>query len=318
MATTNADNHHPTKDSNQRLCWLADFSLLRIDGDERQSFLQNLLSNDIRLVSDTQAQYTSLNNAKGRMIASLLIWQHQDAYIAQIHRSLAELVCKRLNMYKLRAKVNIQDITQHSVLLGMVSTSPQADSSQPMLVTSDTQSSLIKLSAQRQLLFIEQTEHAIQRSAELLPQYTPTDQQHWEWQSIQEGIPTITADTQEAFVAQMINFGEIGGINFKKGCYPGQEVVARMQYLGKLKRRMYLAHIDSPTPPNAGQELHTDKQTESCGKIVNNSLSPCGGYDVLAVIQIASQQSKSIQLNADGCDYPLQFKPLPYSIAAAE
>ena len=128
------------------------------------------------------------------------------------------------------------------------------------------------------------------------------------------GIPVILPQTQEAFVPQMANLDLIGAVNFKKGCYPGQEIVARMQYLGKTKRRMYLAHVDSDVVPQAGNELFSmEAEGQACGMIANAQAAPDGGFDVLAVIQIASHDAFPVHLGA--LTGPrLHFQPLPYPL----
>ena len=143
----------------------------------------------------------------------------------------------------------------------------------------------------------------------------------WDWLNIRSGIPVILPATQEQFVAQMVNLELIGGVNFKKGCYPGQEIVARMQYLGKLKRRMYLAHLDHTAHPDnsdlpqAGDELFSaEMEGQASGMVVNAAPAPEGGYDVLASVQSSSQQTrqvhwKSLQGTA------LRFLPLPYALS---
>jgi folate-binding protein YgfZ len=142
----------------------------------------------------------------------------------------------------------------------------------------------------------------------------PVASASWDWLTIRAGVPVVLPATQETFVLQMINLDLIGGVSFKKGCYPGQEIVARMHYLGKLKRRMYLAHIESELPPQAGDELFSaEMEGQASGTIVNASAAPTGGYDVLAVVQIASRDTQSIHLTSLTGPV-LAFQSLPYSL----
>lgn len=133
---------------------------------------------------------------------------------------------------------------------------------------------------------------------------------------IRAGIPTILPPTQEQFVAQMLNYELIGGVNFKKGCYPGQEIVARTQYLGKLKRRMYLARLESAAEPQAGDELYSaDMPEQATGMVVNAAPAPMGGFDVLAVIQTSSAEQHAIHWKSS--DGPvLRLEVLPYAVPA--
>ena len=137
----------------------------------------------------------------------------------------------------------------------------------------------------------------------------------WDWLEIRAGIPVITAATQEAFVPQMVNLELLGGVSFQKGCYPGQEIVARSQYLGKLKRRMYLAHTDRDVAPGAGTQLYSrDLDGQPSGMVVSAAPAPGGGFDLLAVIQTTSADVHPIHLGTP--DGPvLALEPLPYPVA---
>jgi len=132
----------------------------------------------------------------------------------------------------------------------------------------------------------------------------------WRWLDIRAGVPLITAATQDRFVPQMINLELIGGVSFSKGCYTGQEIVARSQYLGKLKRRMFLANVDATAA--AGDNLFgEDLGDQVGGAVVNAEPSPEGGYDLLAVLQTGTRENSTVHLKS--LDGPaLRFLPLPY------
>ncbi|MDX8379436.1 MAG: folate-binding protein [Gallionella sp.] len=300
------------------LCDLSQFSTLRISGPDAQSFLQNLLSNDIRAVSATQAQYSSFNTAKGRMFASFLIWRNKEDYVLQLPATLIEIVRKKLSLYVMRAKVTLANSSDEVISLGLSGVDAQkllaADCAQlALLEVSNTENgNLIRLDDTRFQL------NATPLQAQVLWKTLSAQSQvigsaHWDWLNIRAGIPVILQKTQEAFVPQMVNFDLIGGINFKKGCYPGQEIVARMHYLGKLKRRMYLAHIHSDVSPLAGDILYSANK-EATGMIANVAAAPKGGYDVLAVVQIASHDAHTIHLSQGE---PLNFEALPYPFPSA-
>ena len=145
----------------------------------------------------------------------------------------------------------------------------------------------------------------------------PVGPEVWSWLTIQNGLPIIVPETVDAFVPQMVNMQLINGVSFKKGCYTGQEIVARMQYLGKLKRRMYLAHINASVMPPAGENLYTADSSQSAGKIVNISPAPDGGFDLLAVIDIKRAESGTIHVgDSNGPD--LQLLDLPYTFEAEQ
>lgn len=309
----------PARDGTVR-CDLSQFGLLKVSGDDAQPFLQNLLSNDIREVSANRAQLSSFNNAKGRMLASMLIWRDGNDYVLQLHRSLTEQIRKKLSMYVLRSKVKIVDVSAESVCIGVAGADARktlqalypALPQQAMEVAAQDEDSILCREADR-----FQITTTPQRAIELwqsLSALHAVGSNRWDWLDIRAGVPFVQAATLEAFVPQMLNFEVIGGVNFKKGCYPGQEVVARMHYLGKASRRMYLAHLDDATEAKAGDSLFSTASAEqSCGTIVDAQPSPNGGIDLLAVVQTASHESTSIHLGKmDGPQ--LRFQALPYTL----
>jgi folate-binding protein YgfZ len=312
------------------LCDLGQFGTLRVSGEEAQSFLQNLLSNDIREVSSTRAQLSSFNTAKGRMLATTLIWRKGDDYLLQLPRALCEPVRKKLSMYVLRAKVKITDASDEIISIGlsganaqeMLRTQFRELPQTPLGVLCDPQGSIIRINDTRLQINTPATHAAVLWTA-LSQHAQPVGSACWDWLNIRSGIPVILPPTQEQFVAQMVNLELLGGVNFKKGCYPGQEIVARMQYLGKLKRRMYLAHLDYPVHPDgsdmpqAGDELFSaDMEGQASGMIVNAAPAPGSGYDVLASIQTSSQQTQAVHWKSLQGE-ELQFLPLPYPLPNA-
>jgi folate-binding protein YgfZ len=303
------------------LCDLSQFGTLRVSGEEAQSFLQNLLSNDIREVSATRAQLSSFNTAKGRMLATMLIWRDGDDYLLQLPHMLCEPIRKKLTMYVLRAKVKITDAGDEIILLGLSGTNAQEIlrtqfgelPQQPFGAIGTAQGSVIKVSGTRFLVSTPAPDAATQWTA-LGRHAQPVGSACWDWLNIRCGIPVILPQTQEQFVAQMVNLELLGGVNFNKGCYPGQEIVARMQYLGKLKRRMYLAHLDGSDIPQAGDELFsTEMEGQACGMIVNAAAAPGGGYDVLATVQVSTRETQAVHWKSlQGGT--LEFMPLPYQL----
>ncbi len=306
---------------NTVLCDLSQFGTLRVSGEEAQSFLQNLLSNDIREVSTTRAQLSSFNTAKGRMLATMLIWRDGDDYLMQLPRPLAEAIRKKLSMYVLRAKVKITDASDEIISLGLSGASAQEILREQFGELPQQQLGLTRI-APGSVMKIDDTRLQINTTAQHAPALWERLSRHvqtvgsgcWDWLNIRSGIPIILPQTQEQFVAQMVNFDLIGGVNFKKGCYPGQEIVARMQYLGKLKRRTYLAHLNSSDTPQAGDELFSaDMEGQASGMIVNAAPAPSGGYDVLATVQIASRETQAVHWKSLQGE-ALQFLPLPYPL----
>ncbi|HEU0186306.1 MAG TPA: folate-binding protein [Gallionellaceae bacterium] len=301
------------------LCDLGQFGTLKAAGEEAQGFLQNLLSSDIKLLSPTQAQFSSFNSPKGRMMASFVLWQSAGDYFLQVHGSLAAAMQKRLSMFVLRSKVKVTDASAEVVSLGLAGRGaaelikaqfgsvPEAD----WAVLQNEHASVIRLGAARYQINTS-AQHAPALWAALAQGARPAGSACWEWLNVQAGLPVITPPTQEQFVLQMANLDALGGVSFKKGCYPGQEVVARTQHIGKIKRRMFLAHVD--VAARAGDEVFSAEMAgQPSGMVINAAAAPDGGYDMLVVMQISSRETQSVHLQSlEGAK--LNFLELPYTL----
>lgn len=307
------------------ICPLGQFGMLNVSGEEAQGFLQNLLSNDIRAVNAQQAQLSSFNSAKGRMLATLLVLQWEQGYGLQLSQTLAAALQKKLSMYVLRSKVKVSDVSAEVVALGVSGAQaaqrleavfgalPQESA---LAVAANGAARLIRAGGQRfQLLCpAEEAPRWWQRLLDDDCDLRPAGSACWDWLDIRDGIPQVTLATQEQFVPQMANLEVVGGVNFKKGCYPGQEIVARMQYLGRAKRRMYLAHIAGGECPRPGDALFSASPEEQAhGMVVNAAAAPSGGFDLLGVLPIASREYDDVRLG-DAAGEPLEFLELPYSL----
>jgi folate-binding protein YgfZ len=304
------------------LCDLSQFGILKVTGEDAPGFLQNMLSNDAREVSEQRAQYSSLNSPKGRMLASFLIWRTDGTdYFLQLPRSLCDAIQKRLSMFVLRSKVKITDVSEQQVCIGLAGDGATALLQQhfgsipqdTMAVEQRGNACVIRTGTQR-FQINTKPQHAPALWQNLSAAARPAGSNCWDWLNIRAGIPVILPATQEQFVPQMANLDLIGGVSFKKGCYPGQEIVARMQYLGKLKRHMSLAHIEGNTVPQPGDELYsTEMEGQASGMVVNATAAPGGGCDLLAVVQISSRETQLVYLQSlQGA--ALNFLPLPYAI----
>ena len=304
---------------------LSHFGLIGFSGEDTQTFLQGQLTNDVRQVNATQSQYSSYCTPKGRMLASFLVWQNADSHFIQLPAELQASIQKRLAMFVMRAKVKVRDASEEFIRFGMA-----GDEAEALLrthfqtlpgaaqeVVHLEHSSVIRLPGNR-FEIIAHPQHAAPLWDALSKAATPVGAGVWEWLDIQAGVPVISLATQDQFVPQMVNYEVIGGVSFTKGCYPGQEIVARTQYLGRLKRRMYLATLQTDTPPAAGDVLYgTDMEGQATGMVVNAQPAPDGGFNLLAVIQISSAEGSEIHWKTlDGP--PLQLKPLPYSLPPAQ
>ncbi|PKO46008.1 MAG: folate-binding protein [Betaproteobacteria bacterium HGW-Betaproteobacteria-22] len=303
------------------ICDLSHLGLLQIQGSDASTFLQGQLTNDIKQLHGSNAHYTAYCNAKGRMLAIFLAFAQDSQFFMQLPKALVEPITKRLRMFILRSKVEIHDASASMIKIGL--NGPHAPSllstlfseipTQENTFTTHDNITLLRLSGtQPRFEILTDIEHASEIWQILSAQATPVTADVWEWLDIHSGIPDIKTSTQEAFVPQMLNLDLLDGINFKKGCYTGQEIVARTHYLGKVKRRMHLAHLDTSAVPQPG-EIITDSTHEPAGKIARCAPAPGGGYDILAELRLDSLENSPLLVNA----VQLEIKTLPYALTSA-
>jgi folate-binding protein YgfZ len=287
---------------------LTDQGLIRASGEDAAGFLHNLMTNDINHIPADGALHAGLCTAKGRLIASFLIWREGGDYLLQLSADILPAILKKLSMYVLRSKVKLTDISGERVLIGVVG--GQIGPAAPMTSAPFEGGTAIRLDADRCVLAVP-ADQAASLQAGL---GTPGQLADWHRAEIAAGIPRIVAATQEAFVPQMVNYevAAVGGVSFQKGCYPGQEIVARTQYLGKIKRRMYRAKLDTPFPP--GTDVFTPEAGDQhCGALVLTAPSPEGGHECLVVVQSSGAEAGEVHVGKP--DGPrLQMLPLPYAI----
>ena len=301
---------------------LTHLGLLECSGEDAQTFLHGQLSNDVKQLTPGRSEYAGYCSAKGRLLANFLLWPEDRAYCLQLARALLPAMQKRLGMFVLRAKVQLADASESRPVLGLAGKAaadalrelfPALPQQTHQVVHDPANGTLIALPGGRFELIAE-LESAKRLWDKLAAALTPVGTPCWEWLEIRNGIPLITPATQEQFVPQMANMELIGAVNFQKGCYPGQEIVARTQYLGQLKRRMVLAHMAGARPPQAGDALFSsDLDAQASGMVVNAQAAPEGGYDLLAVVQTAGIAQAALHFqSADGP--VLSIQPLPYPL----
>lgn len=287
---------------------LTDQGLIRASGEDAPGFLNNLLTNDMAHLAPDGARHAALCTAKGRIIASFLIWKENNDFLLQLSADILPAILKKLSMYVLRSKIKLTDISAERVLVGTVG-SPVGPAA-PMTTAAYEGGTAIRLDADRCVLALP-ADRLAAIQAEL---GTPAALSAWHLAEIGAGIPRIVAATQEAFVPQMVNYehSAVGGVSFQKGCYPGQEIVARTQYLGKIKRRMYRARIDADLPP--GTDVFTPEAGEQhCGALVLSAPSPAGGFECLVVVQSSGAEAGEVHAGSPAGPR-LEILPLPYTV----
>jgi len=297
---------------------LTHLGLIRAQGDDAAKFLHNQLTNDFSLLGLSQARLAGFCNAKGRLQASFIGFKRSPTDILLLcSQDILAATLKRLKMFVLRAKVALSDASDAFAIYGLAgsavkdATNNRADSALPAWSKVDFDDVSVVLlypsdSVPRALWMAQVTCPA--------PTGTPLSPEQWAWGEVRSGIATVTHAVFEAFVPQMLNYESVGGVNFKKGCYPGQEVVARSQFRGTLKRRAFLAHADVPL--QAGDEVFLPAQGDQpCGIVAQAAAAPAGGFDAIVSMQISAFEAGGVRLNSEG-GAALTLAQPPYPLLA--
>lgn len=331
-------------------CPLPDYGLLSVTGADRAAFLQSQLTNDVEAMDAARARWNGYCSPKGRLMSVFLCWRDAEAVLLTVSRAQAESLRKRLAMFVLRSKTVIADRSAGWLAVGLLAADPSPAlaalgvelPAAPMSVAHAAGLTAIRLTPvraddgttlERVMLWAEVAAPSAEgRSAEarsgdppaampvgrlppalvaVLANLSPAPTAAWRWAEIRSAVPRVFPATTEHFVPQMVNLELVGGVSFTKGCYPGQEVVARSQYLGKMKRRMFVGHGDVALAP--GAEVVTAAAAGGpAGEVVMSAPSPAGGFDCLFECQTDAAEQP---LQAGGT--PLGVLPLPYEIPAA-
>ena len=297
---------------------LSHLGLIAVEGDDASSFLHNQLTNDVLELNDTTARLAGYCSPKGRLLATLQVWQSENRIWLMLPREILPAIQKRLQMFVMRSKVKLTDSSDSCRIIGLVN--PDASLLTPHFPDLPLEAYAMRQSAAGTL--IRQPDAAgmtryvwvssPEQSEAVFDSAPSAAASLWRWSEIQAGIPQITLPTQEQFVPQMINFEIVGGVSFRKGCYPGQEIVARSQYLGKFKRRMMLASVSADSAP-AGTEVFADSDPDQpCGMLVNAEQGPDG---VIACLVEMKLDAIGQPVHLGAADGPLlHFSSLPYAL----
>ncbi|SFN30713.1 hypothetical protein SAMN05660284_01174 [Formivibrio citricus] len=294
--------------------------LLRFSGEDTLTFLHGQFSSDIKALDEQHAQYSSYSTAKGRMLASFLVFRAAGDYWLQMSADILPAIQKRLSMYILRSKTKAVDASQDYAMIGIAG-SQAAQIARTIVPQQPTQALTVQHEGALTLISLPEGRYQIVVPAEQTADTwaklaaagaIPADESIWRLSEIRAGIPWVTAPTQEAFVPQMANLDLLGGVSFTKGCYTGQEIVARTQHLGKIKRRMFRARIAAESVA-AGQEVFSPEMNgQHSGQILLAAPATPGSTEALVVAQISSIEHG---LHLGSLEGPqLQMLDLPYSI----
>lgn len=288
---------------------LSSIAFLRISGDDARDFLQNLTSNDVKHLDEKSAQHNSTCSPKGRMLASFLAFKMDGDYILQMPKEMTAKVKKHLSMYIFRSKVSISDADLSAIgLSGKDAISLLESVPESVMGVSVFDSGVVIRLSESRFEIVAEPENAARIRENLEKDCEKGTLPYWERLEILDAIPVVLPETEGLFVPQMANFELIGGVSFQKGCYPGQEIVTRTHFLGKIKRRMVLAHVDSEIEPAPGEEVYCGE--EASGTVARSAPSPEGGFDILAVIHMENSKNE-IRLKSGSI---LRMLPMPYSL----
>jgi folate-binding protein YgfZ len=293
---------------------LHQFALLSCEGDDARAFLHAQLTSDIAGLGAGQARRAGWCSAKGRLLATLLVIPHGGGFLLQLSRDLAAPAAKRLQMFVLRAKVKLADASDAWAQFGMwghgaahrLAALGFDAPRDPLACTTGPYGMVVCVAPERFLMLVPAA-----AQARLAGSLADAGDAAWALQDIRDGLPRVMLATQEEFIPQMLNLERLGAVDFHKGCYPGQEIVARTQYRGVLKRRMVRARTSATAAP--GDPVFADDPGQPVGAVVNAAAAPEGGSELLAVLQISViDGAGSIRLRAP--DGPiLEPLPLPYA-----
>lgn len=293
---------------------------LRVSGADLDSFLQGQLSNDVRQLAAGKAQLHSWNSARGRVLALFNAIRTEDAVLLETSRSLLDHSLKRLRMFVLRSKVKIEDAGTGFVAVGLGGDGAAAALGSLGLPAPETAGTVVAHDGIRVLRRAgARPRFSLHGSVELLgplwsqlhAQLRPVGSAAWRLLDILAGMPAIVPATQDRFVAQMLNLDDLGGISFNKGCYTGQEVIARLHYLGQLKKRMFLLFTERAAPVAPSMSIYAaDGDGQAVGEVVCSAPHPEHGHALLAVLQLAQAHSAQLRLESpDGSS--LRVSPFP-------
>jgi folate-binding protein YgfZ len=308
---------------------LSQVGLIVARGEDTVAFLQGQVTNDMRELSARRSLLAAYCSPKGRALALMRLFMRGDSIYLALACDTLEATLKRLRMYVMRSKVILEDASAAFVHLGISGEGAEQAlrervaelPTQPDMTAQAGPFTVIRVRGEPPRFEVLSDDIEAMKGLwdHLGSRCTPVGAPAWNWLEIRAGLPAVYPQTADAFVPQMMNLSQLGGISFTKGCYTGQEIVARMHYLGTLKRRMYRARVETEVAPKPGDELFapapasasTSGSTGSVGRVVSAAPSPEGGYELLAVVQIESVRAGALRLSQGP---ELQLLDLPYAV----
>ena len=297
-----------------------DDGLICVTGDDAVAFVHAQLTSDVAGLDPLSTQYSGYCSPKGRLLTTFLLWRLENEIVLQLPAAMREGVQARISRYVLRAKAKLADARPRLALFGVAGAHaraaiatlservPEADHR----VAAAAASHVTRVPLDRYLV-LAAAANAGEIRATLASACTEAPPSRWRALDVEAGVPIVTERSQDEFVPQMVNLDLVGGVSYSKGCYPGQEIVARTHYLGRLKQRMYRVRVPGVESLAAGAPLYSPEfgPDQASGAILYSG----GPGEALAVIQKSSADSQSVRFGA--LDGPaVELLPLPYTLPA--
>jgi folate-binding protein YgfZ len=304
------------------LCDLEPLAALRVHGRDAEAFLQGQVTSDVAALASGAAQYSAWCTPKGRVLANFLLRRlNEETFELLLPEPLRAPIRKRLGMFVLRSRVAFDEADTSAVRMGIGGPAAgeavkAAMGSLPSLLRSIPLDGgeLLQVRGAR-FVGIVATGHAEALWDRLGRSARPAGFRCWKWLTVRSGVPVILPATQDQFIPQAINWDAIDGVSFQKGCYTGQEIVARTQYLGRLKERTVLAHVEQTAVEPGARLFSASFGEQPCGTVLNAADAPGGGIDFLAAAQLSAAADADLRLAA-ASGPRATLVPLPYDLPA--
>lgn len=305
------------------ICPLTDRAWIRVTGADAAGYLQGQLTSDVQALPPGRWQWAGFCNAKGRLHAVLRVLRRDTGFALELPRERAEAVFVQLRKYLLRAQAALEMLPEDIAALGVLGTQPAGALKRLAGLLPERDGDGVERNgaliyrvpgpAPRYVALAPRTTLREWWTA-LAPAAAPAGSAAWRWLDIVSGLPQVFNATAEEFVPQMMNLDLLDGISFKKGCYTGQEIVARMHYLGRLKQRMLSFHLPAEDYAQPGDRLFAaDGGEQAAGTVVDGQRRTEGGCDLLAVVQLSALAAGPLHLHRP--EGPaLQARDLPYPL----
>lgn len=287
---------------------LTDYGVIEVSGDDARTFLGNLLTGDVRKLSPECGLFTAWCDAKGRTLATFWLMQHREVFYLVLPGTRVEAVVTGMSRYILRSKVSMRDASSRLARIGLAGNGIAARFETMPELTLPTETHACAPIEGGVIMAIAGHPHprwlvvgeplATQTLTDRIgSDGLPADSRHWSLLDILAGIPLIVTETAGEFIPQMLNLESLGGMCFNKGCYPGQEVIARLHFKGQLKRQLFKAHSATcDTIPVPGTRLYGEEMSESLGEVVQAAAHPDGGVIFLAVVKLEVKDQSPVHL----------------------